>query len=141
MSRQEDFDTQSDKYVEMRKSFGVNDPYAIKEIGEAHYQGAEYGYQYAKTHPNWQQVRIDAAIAAMPIVADDGYNVRNEQHLIAKYAVELADALIEEIKHSEDVYAECRRLAAINTASVCENMTKIQNELQKKEGNDDNHHQ
>jgi len=47
MSRQEDFDTQSDKYVEMRKSFGVNDPYAIKEIGEAHYQGAEYGYQYA----------------------------------------------------------------------------------------------
>jgi len=47
MSRQEDFDTQSDKYVEMRKSFGVNDPYALKEIGEAHYQGAEYGYQYA----------------------------------------------------------------------------------------------
>jgi len=42
-----DFDTQSDKYVEMRKSFGVNDPYALKEIGEAHYQGAEYGYQYA----------------------------------------------------------------------------------------------
>lgn len=32
--REEDFDTQSDKYVEMRKSFGVNDPYAIKEIGE-----------------------------------------------------------------------------------------------------------
>ena len=47
MSRQEDFDTQSDKYVEMRKSFGVNDPYALKEIGEAHYQGAEYGYRYA----------------------------------------------------------------------------------------------
>jgi len=47
MSRQEDFDTQSDKYVEMRKSFGVNDPYSLKEIGEAHYQGAEYAYQYA----------------------------------------------------------------------------------------------
>ena len=47
MSRQEDFDTQSDKYVEMRKSFGVNDPYALKEIGEAHYQGSEHGYQYA----------------------------------------------------------------------------------------------
>lgn len=47
MSIQEDFDTQSDKYVEMRKSFGVNDPYALKEIGEAHYQGAEHGYQYA----------------------------------------------------------------------------------------------
>lgn len=47
---------------------------------------------------NWQQVRIQAAIAAMSIVADDGYNVRNEQHLIAKYAVQLADALIEELK-------------------------------------------
>jgi len=48
MSRQEDFNTQSDKYVEGRKSFGVNDPYTLKEIGEAHYQGAEHGYQYAK---------------------------------------------------------------------------------------------
>lgn len=47
MSRQEDFDTQSDKYVEMRKSFGVNDPYALKEIGEAYYEGCEHGYQYA----------------------------------------------------------------------------------------------
>lgn len=46
----------------------------------------------------WQQARIQAAIAAMSIVADDGYNVRNEQHLIAKYAVELADALIAELK-------------------------------------------
>lgn len=58
MSRQEDFDTQSNKYVEMRKSFGVNDPYALKEIGEAHYQGAEYGYQYAQTHPNWISVLL-----------------------------------------------------------------------------------
>jgi len=46
----------------------------------------------------WQQVRIQAAIAAMNIVADDGYNVRNEQHLIAKYAVEIADALIAELQ-------------------------------------------
>jgi len=47
MNKEKDFNIQSDKYVEMRKSFGVNDPYALKEIGEAHYQGAEYGYQYA----------------------------------------------------------------------------------------------
>jgi hypothetical protein len=52
----------------------------------------------AVVQQDWQQVRIDAAIAAMPIVADDGYNVRNEQHLIAKYAVQLADELIEELK-------------------------------------------
>ena len=89
----------------------------------------------AVVQQDWQQVRIDAAIAAMPIVADDGYNVRNEQHLIAKYAVQLADALVTELKRSDDVYAECRRMDAINTASVCENMTKIQKELQKKGGN------
>jgi predicted transcriptional regulator len=91
----------------------------------------------AVVQQDWEEARINAAIAAMPIVADDGYNVRNEQHLIAKYAVELADALIEEIKHSDDVYAECRRMDAINTASVCENMTKIQKELQKKGGQDE----
>lgn len=51
---------------------------------------------------NWQQVRIQAAVAAMSIVADDGYNVRNEQHLIAKYAVELADALIAALKGGEE---------------------------------------
>ena len=62
-----------------------------------------------KEREYWQQVHIQAAIAAMPIVADDGYNVRNEQYLIAKYAVQLADALIAE--------------------------------LQKKGGNDDDHHQ
>lgn len=49
-------------------------------------------------NPNWQEARINAAIAAMPIVADDGYNVRNEQHLIAKYAVQLADALVAELQ-------------------------------------------
>lgn len=51
-----------------------------------------------KEREYWQQVRIQAAISAMPIVADDGYNVRNEQHLIAKYAVELADALVAELR-------------------------------------------
>jgi len=51
-----------------------------------------------KEREYWQQVRIQAAIAAMNIVADDGYNVRNKQHLIAKYAVEIADALIAELQ-------------------------------------------
>ena len=55
-----------------------------------------------KEREDWRHYRIQAAIAAMPIVADDGYNVRNEQHLIAKYAVELADALIAELKKRGD---------------------------------------
>jgi len=52
----------------------------------------------AVVQQDWEEARINAAIAAMPIVADDGYNVRNEQHLIAKYAVQLADALIAELQ-------------------------------------------
>lgn len=63
---------------------------------------------------------------------------RSRPEMIAQMSLEIADALVAEIKHSEDVYAECRRLDAINTASVCENMTKIQNELQKKGGQDGN---
>ena len=52
----------------------------------------------AVVQQDWEEARIQAAIAAMPIVADDGYNVRNEQHLIAKYAVQLADALVAELQ-------------------------------------------
>ena len=78
---------------------------------------------------NWQQVRIQAAIEfAAQILANHG----GAPTTVAKDAVDYADALVEELKRSDDVYAECRRLDSINTASVCENMTKIQKELQKK---------
>ena len=86
-------------------------------------------------NPNWQQVRINAAIAVMQGMTPEwGNNARQ----YAEWAVQVADALIAELKRSDDVYAECRRMDAINTASVCENMTKIQKELQKKGGQDEN---
>ena len=90
-------------------------------------------------NPNWQQVRINAAIAAMQgmLIGDTAPH----DVALSISAVELADALVAELKRSDDVYAECRRMDAINTASVCENMTKIQKELQKKGGQDDNNHQ
>ena len=61
---------------------------------------SDYGQFAGSLQPtiDWQHYRIKAAIAAMSIVADDGYNVRNEQHLIAKYAVQIADALIAELQ-------------------------------------------
>lgn len=88
-----------------------------------------------KEQEYWQQVRIRAAIAAMQgmLIGDTAPH----DVALSISAVELADALIEELKRSDDVYAECRRMDAINTASVCENMTKIQKELQKKGGNDE----
>ena len=83
---------------------------------------------------DWQQVRIQAAIAAMQGMTPEwGNNARQ----YAEWAVQVADALVEELKRSVDMYAECRRMDAINTASVCENMTKIQKELQKKGGQDE----
>ena len=53
---------------------------------------------------------------------------------IVETLLKISDALVAELKRSDDVHAECRRMDAINTASVCENMTKIQKELQKKGG-------
>lgn len=91
---------------------------------------------------DWQQVCTQAAIAAMQgqlanhvlteNMIESVEDVANFPKVVANASVRFADALVAELKHSEDVYAECRRLDAINTASVCENMTKIQNELQKK---------
>lgn len=95
-----------------------------------------------KEQEYWQQVCTQAAIAAMQgqlanhvlteNMIESVEDVANFPKVVANASVRFADALVAELKHSEDVYAECRRLDAINTASVCENMTKIQNELQKK---------
>jgi len=94
---------------------------------------------------DWQQVRIQAAIAAMQAhICDEEFMSRISRNLkqddneivkfVVKWSVTYADALVAELKHSDDVYAECRRMDAINTAAMCENMTKIQKELQKKGG-------
>ena len=51
MSRQEDFKKAADDYVE-----GEPDG-AQKIVGQVGFEfGAEYGYQYAQTHPNWISV-------------------------------------------------------------------------------------
>jgi hypothetical protein len=107
-----------------------------------------------KEREYWQHYRIQAAIAAMQgmlanpqtfeqIDHDKGYKEvcdGDKTKIVARASVMYADALTAELKRSDDVYAECRRMDAINTASVCENMTKIQKELQKKGGQDENPH-
>ena len=51
MSRQEDFDKAAADYVD-----GEPDG-AQKIVGQVGFEfGAEYGYQYAQTHPNWISV-------------------------------------------------------------------------------------
>lgn len=46
----------------------------------------------------WQHYHIQASIAAMQTIADALGSVDYNKELIAKHAVELADALIEELK-------------------------------------------
>jgi len=101
-----------------------------------------------KEQEHWQQVRIQAAIAAMQGMLSSKETMESiakqaKKHNIsipealAELSVGDADALVSKLKRSDDVYAECRRMDAINTPSVCENMTKIQKELQKKGGQDE----
>jgi hypothetical protein len=104
-----------------------------------HEYGTENDYYYYEdldfsNTTDWEQVRIDAAVKLTCALSEKMLGAGYSEKQIAKQAVELADALVAEIKHSEDVYAECRRMDAINTTAVCENMTKIQKELQKKGG-------
>ena len=47
---------------------------------------------------DWQHYRIQAAIAAMQSIADSLGSVDYNKELIAKHAVELADALIAELQ-------------------------------------------
>ena len=84
-----------------------------------------------KEQEYWQQVHVQAAIEFAAQILG---NLGGAPTSVAKDAVDYADALVAELKRSDDVYAECRRMDAINTAAMCENMTKIQNELQKKGG-------
>ena len=104
---------------------------------------SDYGQFAGSLQPtiDWRQVRIQAAIAAMQAELSNPSNVfmacEDKKAIIVKRSVGYADALVAELKRSDDVYAECRRMGAINTASVCENMTKIQKELQKKDDNAD----
>jgi len=115
-----------------------------------HEYGTENDYYYYEDLDfsntiDWEQVYIQAAIAAMQgmlanpqtfeqIDHDEGYKEvcgGDKLKIVAKASVMYADALVAELKHCDDVYAECRRMDAINTAAVCENMTKIQKELQR----------
>ena len=46
---------------------------------------------------DWQQVRIQASIAAMDIVKG-AYNIHNDMERLVHHAVRMADALIDELK-------------------------------------------
>ena len=51
---------------------------------------------------DWQHYRIQAAIAAMQSIADSLGSIDYNKELIAKHAVELADALISELQKKQD---------------------------------------
>ena len=53
-----------------------------------------------KQEVDWQQVRIQAAIAAMDIVKG-AYNIHDDVEQLVQHAVRIADALIKELKGGE----------------------------------------
>lgn len=87
-----------------------------------------------KEYEYWRQVHINTAIRLTCVLSEKMLGAGYSEKQIVKQAIELANVLVEELKRNEDTYAECHKLDAINTASVCENMTKIQKELQNKDG-------
>lgn len=98
-------------------------------------------------NPNWQQVRIQAAIAAMQgivsshearITAKSMADKTNSSpsEIIAMCAVSMADELIKELKSNVDAYAEGQKQTAINESAICNLIA----ELQKKGGQNDNNH-
>lgn len=54
--------------------------------------------QLAVVQQDWEEVRIQAAIAAMQSIADSLGSIDYNKELIVKHAVELADALIAELQ-------------------------------------------
>ena len=51
---------------------------------------------------DWEKVRVNAAIAAMEgMLVNASYTTDNREPVIAKLAVEQADALVEALKNSE----------------------------------------
>lgn len=52
---------------------------------------------------NWEEVRVNAAIAAMEgMLVNASYTTDNREPVIAKLAVEQADALVEALKNSKN---------------------------------------
>jgi len=74
MSRKEDFKKAADDYVN-----GEPDG-AQKIVGQVGFEfGAEYGYKYAQTHPNWISVEDKLPEENQNVIAYNG--VFNEIHL------------------------------------------------------------
>lgn len=52
---------------------------------------------------DWEKVRVNAAIAAMEgMLVNASYTTDNREPIIAKLAVEQADALVEVLKNSQN---------------------------------------
>lgn len=80
-----------------------------KDSGASYTYLGEDGKNYLDTdldfinvYPDWQQVRIQAAIAAMQGLLSTERLCTFPNRDIAKYSVSQADALIEELKKKED---------------------------------------
>lgn len=88
--------------------FGTDYEYYKDEDNQKTYNEDEL--DFINIYPDWQKVRIQAAIAAMQGLLNatcaEIYTLRIEEEIIAKDAVAYADALIEELKKINIHYEE-----------------------------------
>lgn len=79
---------------------------------------------------DWEQARIQLIGSALTGLLANPDTILNRESIV-EVIFKIVDTLIEELKKGrQDVFSEARKLAAIDTAAVCENMTQIQKELQ-----------
>lgn len=77
-------------------SFGVDFEYYKDEVNQKTYNEDEL--DFISVYPDWQKVRIQAAIAAMQNLCGCEKYWSYPEEDIAKYAIKQADALIEELQ-------------------------------------------
>lgn len=85
-------------------SFGGDYEYYIDEVNKKTYNETEL--EFEDVYPDWQQVRIQAAISAMNGLltgtSAERYTLRISPEQIAKDANEYADALIKELQKEQE---------------------------------------
>lgn len=89
------------EYSEIPGTFYGSDYEYYKDVdNKKSYNGDEL--DFINIYPDWQQVRIQAAIAAMQgimsSISSERFTLRINENAVAKASIEYADALIEELK-------------------------------------------
>ena len=99
MTREEQIKEYISTYIEQYAESVDCNPKEVEHLGNFIRVGINWADRHPKDEVNWQQVRIQAAIAAMQgICANEEAFVNMENSLIVRNSVELSDLLVDQLK-------------------------------------------